>query len=174
MATSRPEPKSYDILFVDQSQGVSTLIPDDIDGSEVLLNESASTRVVRIQDFVIKHGKLVAAIEAHNVLYVANSTAVPIPKVYAIYQRYDEQMREIVTYIVIQYVQGKILLSLWSNLDQDRKLSIAHTLRTYIDQLRQLQHSGYFGNIDGGPPLGDLFLDTPLAKDINSSFETVE
>lgn len=90
-------------------------------------------------------------------LYVAKSTTVPIPKVYAIYQRYDEQMGEIVTYIVMQYVQGKTLLSLWSSLDQDRKLSIAHTLQIYIDQLRQLQHPGYFGNIRGGPPLDRLY-----------------
>jgi hypothetical protein len=128
MNPPKPEAKSYDILFVDQSQDVSPPTPDDIDGSEVLLNGSTSTRVVRIQEFVIKYGRLVAPIEAHNMLYVAKSTTVPIPKVYAIYQRYDEQMGEIVTYIIMQYVQGKTLLSLWSSLDQDRKLSIAHTL----------------------------------------------
>ncbi|KAI6774862.1 hypothetical protein HG530_001620 [Fusarium avenaceum] len=136
--------------------------------------ETTSTRVVRIQEFVIKYGRLVAPIEAHNILYVAKSTTVPIPKVYAIYQRYNEQMGEIVTYIVMQYVQSKTLLSSWSSLDQDRMLSFAHSLRTYIDQLQQLPPLSYFGNIDGGPPLDDLFLDTPLAKDITSSFETVE
>lgn len=67
-----------------------------------------------------------------------------------------------------------MLLNSRSSLDQDRELSFAHTLRTYIDQLRRLQHPGYFGNIDDGPPLDDLFLDTPLTKGINSSFETVE
>ncbi|SPJ73848.1 uncharacterized protein FTOL_03578 [Fusarium torulosum] len=174
MDPPKPEAKSYDTLFVNQDQAVPPPTPDDIDGSEVLLNETTGSRVVRIQQFVIKYGIFVAPIEAHNMLYVAKSTTVPVPKVYAIYQRYDKHMEEIVTYIVMQYVQGKTLLDLWSSLDQDRKLSVAHTLRTYMDQLRQLQHPGYFGNIDGGPPLDDLFLETPLAKEINSSFETVE
>ncbi|KAM0288946.1 hypothetical protein ACHAO9_006454 [Fusarium lateritium] len=174
MEPPKPDTKSYNILFVDQSQAISLPTPDDIDGSEVLLNETTLTRVVKIQEFVIKYGTLVAPIEAHNMLYVAQHTAVSIPKVYAIYQRYDERKKKIATYIVMQYVQGKTLVELWGNLDQDRKLSIAQTLRTYFDQLRLLQHPGYFGNIHGGPPLDDLFQETQLAKDIKSSFETVD
>lgn len=174
MGPPKPEAKPYDILFVDQSQGVSLPSPDDIDSSEVLLNKTTSTRVMRNQEIVIEYGRIVVPIETHKMLYVAKSTTVPIPKVYAIYQRYDEQMGEIVMYIVMQYVQGKTLLRLWSSLDQERKPSFTHTLRTYIDQLRQLPTPGYFGNIDGGPPLDDLFLDRPLAKDIDSSFEKVE
>ncbi|KAM0235338.1 hypothetical protein ACHAP5_009733 [Fusarium lateritium] len=174
MEPPQPKAKSYDTLFVDQSQAISLPTPDDIDDSEVLLNETRGSRVVRTQGFVIKYGIFVKPIEAHNMLYVAKSTAVPVPKVYAIYQCYDERKKRITTYIVMQYVQGKTLVDLWGNLDQDRKLSIAQTLRTHFDQLRQLQHPGYFGNIDGGPPLDDLFSATQLAKDINSSFETVD
>jgi serine/threonine protein kinase len=159
---------------VDQNQAVPPPIPDDIDGSEVLINEIRGSRDVRFQQFVIKYGILVTPIEAHNMLHVAKSTTVPIPKVYAIYQSYDKHKQKIATYIIIQYVQGETLLDLLANIEQDQKLSIAQTLRTYFDQLRQLQPPGYFGNIDGGPPLDDLFLETPLAKDINSLFETVE
>jgi hypothetical protein len=84
-------------------------------------------------------------------LYVAKSTTVPIPKVYAIYQSYDKHKQKIATYIIIQYVQRKTLLDLWANIEQDRKPSIAQTLRTYFDQLRRLEPPGCFGNIDGGP-----------------------
>ncbi|KAF4976150.1 hypothetical protein FZEAL_7169 [Fusarium zealandicum] len=168
------EETSYDILFVDQSQAVSPPTPNDIDGSEVLLNETSGARVVRIQQCIIKYGVYVEPTEAHNMLYVAKSTAVPVPKVYASYQRQDKRKQKLITFIVMQYGQGTTLLSLWGTLGQDRKLSIANTLRTYFDQLRQLQHPGYFGNINGGPPLDDLFSETQVAGDIKSSFVTEE
>ncbi|KAF4460299.1 Phosphotransferase enzyme family [Fusarium albosuccineum] len=169
MAESAP----YDVLFVDRSQNYSIPLPtpNDLDGSDVLLHESSGSRLVRMQQtFVLKYGAYVEPIEAYNMLFVAKSTTVPVPKVYAIYQRREEQ--RLVTYIVMQYVHGTTLLNLWESLDQARKTSIAKTLRTHFDQLRELQHPGFFGNIDGGPPLDDMFLETKCAEDINSSFAT--
>ncbi|CAG9988618.1 unnamed protein product [Clonostachys byssicola] len=135
----------YDILFIDRSQNCPTPLPtpNDIDGSEVLPNRLSSARLVRIQQrFVMKFGADVRPIEAQNMLYVAKSTTVPVPKVYAIYQRREKQST--VTYILMQYVQGTTLMDLWGSLDQARKTSIAKTLRTYFDQLRQLEHPGFF------------------------------
>ncbi|KAH6973817.1 hypothetical protein BKA56DRAFT_634745 [Ilyonectria sp. MPI-CAGE-AT-0026] len=132
-----------------------------MDGSEVLLNQSTGSRLVRMQErFAIEFGIHDHPIEAHNMLYVAKSTAVPVPKVYAIYQRQEKQ--NVVTYIVMQY----------DSLDQVDKTVIAKTLRTYFDQLRQLQHPGYFGNIAGGPPLDELFSATQGANEVKTSFST--
>lgn len=167
------EPTSYDVLFIDQSQNypVPLPTPNDIDGSEVLPSNPGGARIVGIQQrFVMKFGVDVQPIEAHNMLYVAKSTTVPVPKVYAIYQRREKQ--SVVTYIVMQYVQGTTLLNLWGSLDQARKTSIAETLRAYFDQLRQLKHPGFFGNIDGGPPLDDIFSATQGATEIKGSFAT--
>jgi aminoglycoside phosphotransferase (APT) family kinase protein len=118
----------------------------------------------------MKFGAHVRPIEAQNMLYVAKSTTVPVPKVYAIYQRREKQST--VTYIVMQYVQGTTLMDLWGSLDRARKTSIAKTLRAYFDQLRQLEHPGYFGNINGGPPLDDIFSATQGANEIKGSFAT--
>ncbi|KAK9788207.1 putative Kinase-like domain-containing protein [Seiridium cardinale] len=173
------EAELFDILFVDQSQGLANShlpTPNDIDGSEVLLHESMGSRIVRIHErFVIKFGIEVSPIEAHNMLYVSNSTTVPVPKVFAIYQRQEEQ--NVVTYIVMQYVPGTTLLDLWGTLDQARKTAISKTLRTYFDQLRQLrqlQHPGYFGNITGGPPLDDIFSVAQGVHEVKKSVETEE
>ncbi|UPK99102.1 hypothetical protein LCI18_010037 [Fusarium solani-melongenae] len=54
-----------------------------------------------IPRFVMKFGVNVQPIEAYNMLYVAKSTTVPVPKVYAIYQCREKQ--SVVTYIVMQY-----------------------------------------------------------------------
>lgn len=168
-----PDAMPYDVLFEDRSHNYPNPLPtpNDLDGSEVLLNQSTGSRIVRIQQrFVIKFGINIHPIEAHNMIYVAKFTTVPVPKVYAIYQRREEQ--SVVTYIVMQYVAGVTLMNLWGSLDQTRKTAMARTLRTYFDQLRQLNHPGYFGNITGGPPLDDLFLATEGAVEVKSSFTT--
>ncbi|KAK6855818.1 kinase-like protein [Apiospora arundinis] len=166
----------YDVLFEDRSQDHATPLPtpNDINGSKVLLHESNGSRVVRVQQtFVLKFGYNVHPIEAYNMLYVARSTTVPVPKVYAIYQRREKQL--MFTYIVMQYVPGETLVDLWGSLDDVRKTAIAKTLRTHFDQLRQLQHPGYFGNIDGGPPLDDMFSMTSVGLEVvKTSFTTEE
>ncbi|VTO84541.1 unnamed protein product [Fusarium graminearum] len=55
------------------------------------------------------------------------------------------------------------------------EISIAKTLRDSLQQLRRLQHPGYFGNIDGGPPLDDVFTGTQGGlKNVTSPFATEE
>ncbi|KAK7948504.1 uncharacterized protein PG986_009390 [Apiospora aurea] len=161
------ETAPYEVLFEDQSHGYPNPLPtpNDLDGSEVLLDDSASIRLAKVQEkFVMKFGVHVDPIEAHNMLHVTKSTMVPIPKVYAIYQR--PKGRKAITYILMQYVPGETLMNLWGSLDQARKTAIARTLRTYFDQLRQLPHPGYFGNIMGGPPLDDMFSATVGASEV--------
>ncbi|KAK8086605.1 hypothetical protein PG994_001579 [Apiospora phragmitis] len=167
----------YEILFEDQSHGYPNPLPtpNDLDGSEVLLNDldfPSSTRLARFQEkYVMKFGFRVDPIEAHNMLYVTKSTTVPIPKVYAIYQRPEGQY--VITYILMQHVPGETLMTLWGSLDQARKTAIARTLRAYFDQLRQLPHPGYVGNIMGGPPLDDMFSATVGASEVvKTSFAT--
>lgn len=85
----------YEVLFVDQSQNCPNPLPTptDITGSEVLLSQTTGCRVVRMQEkFVVKFGTYVNPIEAHNMMYVAKSTTVPVPKVYAIYQRREKSV----------------------------------------------------------------------------------
>lgn len=156
------EPAPFNILFEVQPRENpnypnSLPTPNDIDGSEILLKDSPRGRVVRVQEmFVMKYGVNVDLLEAHNMQYVARFTTVPVPKVYAIYQHQEGNYLK--TYILMQYIPGRTLLDLWDSLDEARKTSIAKTLRNNFDQLRQLQHPGYFGNIDGGLPLNQLFL----------------
>ncbi|KAK8855278.1 kinase-like domain-containing protein [Apiospora arundinis] len=73
----------------------------------------------------------------------------------------------------MEYLPGETLVGLWGSLDDARKTAIAGTLRSYFDQIRQLQHPGYFGNIDGGPPLDDMFSITAAGLEVvKTSFTT--
>lgn len=163
----------YKTLFIDRSQASSEPIPTphDIDGSEAVLKDALGRRVLRAGRFVVKYGFDVLAIEAENMLYVAKSTTVPVPKVFAVYQSQEEPSR---TYIVMEHVAGRSLLALWSSLDNVQKLAIANTLRTFFDELRRLQHPGYFGNINGGPPLDGLYTAATASQAVDGSFSTEE
>ncbi|KAI7762870.1 hypothetical protein LZL87_008311 [Fusarium oxysporum] len=105
-------------------------------------------------------------------IYVAKHTTIPVPRVYAIYQRKEDEKN--ITYNLMEYVPGKSLMDLWSDIDQTRKTSIARTLRTYIDQLRQLKHPGYFGTIHGGPPNINLFMQDDITGPLKSEREFVD
>ncbi|XDG08791.1 hypothetical protein ABKA04_008406 [Annulohypoxylon sp. FPYF3050] len=168
-----PSAKPYAVLFLDQSQNYPNPLPtpNDIDGSESVVHESTGSRLLRVQQrFLIKFGVHVHPIEGYNMQYVAKFTTVPIPKVYAIYQCQEEQ--RIITYILMQYIPGTTLLDSWGSLDKARKTAIALTLRTYFDQLRQLKPPGYFGDIDGGPPLDNVFSAIQHVQDIKTPLAT--
>jgi hypothetical protein len=169
------EPPQYDVLLKDQPENFLGPLPspNDIDSGEYMPN-TGSASLVRIREiFVMKYGSELQPTEAHSMLYVAKHTSVVVPKVYAIYQRKEED--SVVTYILMQHIQGKALKDLWAELEQTRKTSIAKTLRTSFDQLGQLKHPGYFGDINGGPPLDDVFTGTQGGLDnIESSFTNEE
>ncbi|KAK7963641.1 hypothetical protein PG996_008665 [Apiospora saccharicola] len=98
----------YEVLFVHQNHGYPNPLPtpDDLDGSEALLNDTSKVKLARVQErFVMKFGVFVDPIEAHNMLFVEKSTTVPIPKVFANYQRPKGQ--RVITYILMQYVPGE-------------------------------------------------------------------
>ncbi len=138
-----PTAKPYKVLFLDQSQNHANPLPtpNDIDGSESVVHESTGSRLLQVQQrFLVNFGVHVHPIEGSTMLYVAKFTTVPIPKVYAIYQCQEEQ--RIITYMLMQYIPGTTLLDAWGSLDRARKTAIALTLRTYFDQLRQLQPPG--------------------------------
>ncbi|KAF5244720.1 hypothetical protein FAUST_2237 [Fusarium austroamericanum] len=175
MESITAEPPQYDVLFKNQDFPDPLPTPKDIERGEPLPGrQNGSTSLVRIRDnFVMKYGVEVKPIEAQNMLYVAKHTSLVVPKVYAIYQGKVEC--GVITYILMQYMPGKTLKDLWPELDKTRKTSIAKTLRASFQQLRQLQHPGYFGDINGGPPLDDMFTRTPAGvKNVTSPIATEE
>lgn len=63
----------------------------------------------------MKFGRNVRPIEANNMLYVAKHTTIPVPRVYAIYQR--KENKKTITYILMEYIPGKSLVDLWCDID---------------------------------------------------------
>ncbi|KAK3305289.1 uncharacterized protein B0T15DRAFT_531854 [Chaetomium strumarium] len=79
--------------------------------------------------------------EGLNMLSVAQSTSIPVPKVYAISEHEFEGYP--ISFIVMEYIPGKTLSSVWKSIDQDKKREMAITLRAYMDELRSLHRSSW-------------------------------
>ncbi|SCO84218.1 uncharacterized protein FRV6_08345 [Fusarium oxysporum] len=108
----------YDVLFEDASQDYTTPLPtpNDIESREIIPDREWGANVVKIQQrFIMKFGRDVRPIEANNMLYVAKHTTKPVTRVYAIYQRKED--KKTITYILMEYILGKSLMGLWSDID---------------------------------------------------------
>ncbi|EWZ45898.1 kinase-like domain-containing protein [Fusarium oxysporum Fo47] len=165
----------YDVLFEDASQDYTTplLTPNDIESREIIPNREWGANVVKIQQrFIMKFGRDVRPIEANNMLYVAKHTTIPVPRFYTIYQR--KEGKKTITCILMEYIPGKSLMDLWSDIEPTCKASIARTLRTYFDELRQLKHPGHFGTTHGGPPNIHLFMQDDITGPLKSEREFVD
>ncbi|OIW27039.1 kinase-like protein [Coniochaeta ligniaria NRRL 30616] len=100
--------------------------------------------VVRVgEHFVVKFGEYVHLQEGENILFVAQSTSIPVATVYAIFHDKDTNKN----FIIQEFVPGNDLDQVWQNLDETAKDAIATQLRRDLDELRSLPSPGYFGGI---------------------------
>ncbi|KAH6693973.1 kinase-like domain-containing protein [Plectosphaerella plurivora] len=160
-------PASYQTIWEDWPPNLTPPRPnpDDVDKGSIV-HESWNSRLVRVAEaFVIKYGIHVEPEEGHNMRFVAESTSIPVPKVFAIYQSLDGKKRT-ATYIVMEYIPGNTLQELWPELAGSRKAATAATLRAYFDELRQLKGPGHIGSNQGNPPRGDFFSVCDSSSDI--------
>lgn len=128
--------------------------------------------VVRVgEHYVVKYGWLVRPIEGENMLYVSDKTSIPVPRVYAIYQKEDADRRTS-TYIVMEHIDGQPLNERWGALDFEAKEAIASQLRSFLDQLRRLPSPDGFCSLDNRPLQDALFLTEEEQPEINGPFKT--
>ncbi|OIW26212.1 kinase-like protein [Coniochaeta ligniaria NRRL 30616] len=102
--------------------------------------------VVRVgEHFVVKYGQNIHLQEGENMLFVAQSTSVPVPTVYALF--HDELTDW--NFIVQEYVPGVNLMTVWHKLDEPARDAIIIQLKRNMDELRSLPSPGYYGGIWG-------------------------
>lgn len=116
--------------------------------------------------------------EAWTMLYLRNTTSIPVPTVYAILTNKSNKHN----IIIMEYIPHQSLDKAWSSLTAGEKEDTAKQLATYFAELRTLPSLGFFGrslppefgNLDKGP-LPD-FLFTPFAREkgFGGPFETIE
>lgn len=106
---------------------------------------------------VVKFGPHVTVYEAKNMIYVAQKTTIPMPKVFACYT-YGPIDRDVEdygslfdTYIFMSLVDGQTLNSSWDSYSESTKTAIALQLKSYMEEIRNIGDGSYIGSVDHGP-----------------------
>ena len=81
---------------------------------------------------VMKWSECTRPAEALAMESVRRNTSIPIPQVYDILK--DKKN----TYIVMEYIEGKMLAEVWTSLTTEQKDSIVNQLKGYLVELRAL------------------------------------
>ena len=124
------------------------------------------------ETYIVKFGADVDPVEGKNLLFIRANTDVPVPQVFAIYRK-DWKTTKI-TYIVMENIDGNSLISLWDNLTDTEKTSIASQLQKMFDTLRSLPSPGYFGSVGRHKLLDGLFGTQEDQGNFNGPFDNVD
>lgn len=133
----------------------------EILASERHLSTLGAMVVVVGDHFVVKYGGAVHLQEGENMLFVRQSTSIPVPTVYALFNDQETGMN----FIVQEYISGKPLSSLWSSFGRPEKEALALQLRRHMAELRSIPSPGYYGGIWGQPTQDYTFKDPKLVHD---------
>lgn len=132
----------------------------EILASRTRLSCPHETTVVRVREhFAVKYGPNVQLQEAENMLFVRESSSVPVPTVYAAF--YDEENK--INFIVQECIAGTAVNAVWDDLSADKRQKFGSQLRQHMEELRSIPSQGYYGGIWRQPTRDFLFEDAPHA-----------
>ncbi|KAF2455782.1 kinase-like domain-containing protein [Lineolata rhizophorae] len=82
--------------------------------------------------------------EAETMVYVANNTSVPVPKVYCAFRRKG------ITYILMERIEGNTIGSIWASASAQKKDRLRSQLRAFLQELRSLPppRPGHIGDVN--------------------------
>lgn len=143
---------------------------DEIHHSKDVIYERGGCKIVGIGPYAVKYGAQVELIEGENMLFVARSTSVAVPRVYGLFKDDTNE----VGYIIMERIAGKSLKSEWPLLSDVQKGAIIVKLAGYVKELRSLPSPGAYCSIGNRPLLDYLFWNADTPEKINGPFDTEE
>ena len=93
-----------------------------------------------------KFGDSTTLVEANTLRFIAENTAIPVPKVYCAFTHVDK------SYILIERIRGEAMAKRRRSLSENSWASIFNQLRKMIEELRSIFHetTAVF-SLEGGP-----------------------
>ncbi|KAJ6263578.1 hypothetical protein Dda_2142 [Drechslerella dactyloides] len=145
-----------------QKPGFTPTTPEELERLEPLY-AAGGTRIKNFSPTVaVKYGSRLEVKEATTMIFIAEHTSIPVPKVHAVYtygpfDRPDfDAVDEYDTYIFMDYIDGETLEKAWENLDGQTKSSIMADLKHCLEELRSLQGGTYVGSLEYGPVMDQI------------------
>lgn len=166
-------PADFKIPYQVPVEDLPAPLPDDeaIDNSCEGMAQSFSVEVLGVGDkYVVKYGSGVRFEEGWNMIFVGRETNIPVPKVYAMYERGDNR------FIVMERIHGSDLGARWKSFKEDEKASVLERVGGYLEDLRSVrppQHAAsHFGGI-WRQPFFDVYVNpTALANHPDGPMES--
>ncbi|KAK6350271.1 hypothetical protein TWF696_006506 [Orbilia brochopaga] len=128
-------------------------------------------KVVRIREhFIVKYAASLSPTEGENLLFVEKHLVrISTPKLYAMWKDSNDGT----FYIIMEYLPGETLDSLWPKLTEPEKDSILSKLRHALQQMRALPppFATIFGSVSGGHIMHHLFAMTDYPPNISGPFD---
>lgn len=143
----------------------------EIESTKDIRREKTGSKVVGVgPQFVVKYRVQVEPLEGETNLFLAQSTAIPVPQVYAIFQTPFKSIKT--TFIVMERIHGSTLASLWPAMDTTTKAALASQLRTVFADIRTLPSpGGYCSTGRQGLPEG-IFWTNEASRPFAGPFDT--
>lgn len=149
----------YVLPFIADQRNLPAPLPtlDDIESAVEILSDTTGRKVVGVNIyFVVKYGMQVDPIEGETMIFLAQSTQVPVPQVYALFQNPTKDT----TYIVMERIKGSSLDQEWSRMSPEWKKAISIQLRDIVGDMRKLKSPGGYCSIGHrGLPDGVFWTD---------------
>ncbi|KAF2433942.1 phosphotransferase enzyme family protein [Tothia fuscella] len=146
--------------------GQEIISPEQLMASnpEIFASGGGSQMAKLSPSILVKYGTHTSLIEAKNMLYVAERTSVPVPRLFAAYA-YGPLDRDVDdfgsvydTYIFMELIEGEDLGKTWGKCTSAEKQKISTDVKTYMTELRSLPAAGYIGSVHNGP-VTDVMLE---------------
>lgn len=123
-----------------------------------ILDKNIGSTIVKINSkLVVKYGKRVKEEEANIMKYLKENTSVPVPDVKKVYKKDN------ITYIVMEYIEGKTLEEIILNLDNESFEKIIKEIKKYLNEIRNIK-GNKLGSINNKPYDNCLFQDPKPTK----------
>ncbi|KAF2867837.1 phosphotransferase enzyme family protein [Massariosphaeria phaeospora] len=162
--SSMPSSPQINVLYL--APGQEIISPEQFRASNPeILATGAGTQLAKMTpSMLVKYGTHASLIEAKNMLYVAERTSIPIPRLFAAYA-YGPLDRDVAdfgsvydTYIFMEFVEGEDLGKSWGKYTSTEKQIISTDLKKHMTELRSLLAPGYIGSVHEGP-VTDVILE---------------
>ena len=155
----------------------STELPDSLPSTEEILSlvdsidqrETATNCVIVRDTYFVKFGLRVTENEGNTLLFLEkNLPEIPAPRLHAMYNMQPGRL-----VLIMDYIPGDDLSSVWESLSQQEKLSLTTEIGKYLREMRILAPPPDFvGSIAGGPVPFRFFWTLEPKPIINGPFKS--
>ncbi|KAF2627494.1 kinase-like protein [Macroventuria anomochaeta] len=162
---------SCSLPYIADARNLPATLPNvhEIESAEEIFSDTTGRKVVGVgTHFVVKYGVQVDPLEGKTMLFLAQSTLVPVPQIYAMFQNSAQNT----TYIIIERIKGSGLDLEWPRMDSASKEAVTFQLRNIFGEMRKLASPGGYCSVGhGGLPDGLFWTDNP-SNSFAGPFET--